>query len=208
MTLATPRPTSLRALAAAGLLVLASCGGTGNGTADSPGADAPADAGAAAGTAMMDHLGRQVGTLGEKMVGLARAIPEERWDWRPMEGVRTPRDVFNHVAADNYFVAALMGVEVPAETEVTTDGATVGAYEERMRSASAEEAVAALEDSFRYMDMALAAHRDDPGAELDLRGNAITAGDLWVRAVTHLHEHLGQSIAYARANEVVPPWSQ
>ncbi len=65
-----------------------------------------------------------------------------------------------------------------------------------------------LEDSFLFMQEALEAHREDPGARLDLRGNAITAGDLWVRAVTHLHEHLGQSIAYARSNGVVPPWSR
>jgi hypothetical protein len=25
--------------------------------------------------------------------------------------------------------------------------------------------------------------------------------------LNHLHEHLGQSIAYARMNAVVPPWS-
>jgi uncharacterized damage-inducible protein DinB len=24
----------------------------------------------------------------------------------------------------------------------------------------------------------------------------------------HMHEHLGQSIAYARTNGVVPPWSK
>ena len=25
--------------------------------------------------------------------------------------------------------------------------------------------------------------------------------------ITHLHEHLGQAIAYARMNKVTPPWS-
>lgn len=42
---------------------------------------------------------------------------------------------------------------------------------------------------------------------LMLGGGETTVGDIWIRAVTHLHEHLGQSIAYARTNEVVPPWS-
>jgi hypothetical protein len=31
--------------------------------------------------------------------------------------------------------------------------------------------------------------------------------ELWVLTTTHLHEHLGQLIAYARSNGVVPPWS-
>ena len=39
-------------------------------------------------------------------------------------------------------------------------------------------------------------------------GRPTTVGAVWVEAVVHLHEHLGQSIAYARVNEVVPPWSR
>ena len=49
------------------------------------------------------------------------------------------------------------------------------------------------------------------GGELDrevVLGTPTTVGDVWIRAVVHLHEHLGQSIAYARSNEVVPPWSR
>jgi hypothetical protein len=30
----------------------------------------------------------------------------------------------------------------------------------------------------------------------------------WIATVTHLHEHLGQLIAYARSNNVTPPWSK
>lgn len=29
----------------------------------------------------------------------------------------------------------------------------------------------------------------------------------WLGTTTHLHEHLGQAIAYARSNGVTPPWS-
>jgi hypothetical protein len=35
-----------------------------------------------------------------------------------------------------------------------------------------------------------------------------TGRSLWIATVTHLHEHLGQLIAYARANKVTPPWSK
>jgi hypothetical protein len=31
---------------------------------------------------------------------------------------------------------------------------------------------------------------------------------MWLITATHLHEHLGQLIAYARSNAVTPPWSQ
>ena len=35
-----------------------------------------------------------------------------------------------------------------------------------------------------------------------------TMGGLQLRLVMHLHEHLGQLIAYARSAGVTPPWSQ
>jgi hypothetical protein len=43
--------------------------------------------------------------------------------------------------------------------------------------------------------------------ELSVFGSSMTGLDLWVLTTTHLHEHLGQLIAYARSNGVVPPWS-
>jgi hypothetical protein len=30
----------------------------------------------------------------------------------------------------------------------------------------------------------------------------------WTRTTVHIHEHLGQLIAYARTNKIVPPWSK
>jgi drug/metabolite transporter (DMT)-like permease len=56
-------------------------------------------------------------------------------------------------------------------------------------------------------------------ASFALLGDRLTAGfaaglplvilGLWLTlSATHLHEHLGQQIAYARSNGVVPPWSQ
>jgi len=50
--------------------------------------------------------------------------------------------------------------------------------------------------------------RDQLDTSTTLGTNQITYGDLWVRLVTHMHEHLGQSIAYARSNEIGPPWSR
>ena len=38
-------------------------------------------------------------------------------------------------------------------------------------------------------------------------GNDNTERAAFMMALNHLHEHLGQSVAYARMNGVVPPWS-
>ena len=48
-------------------------------------------------------------------------------------------------------------------------------------------------------------------ADLDkpvrMYGELSTERAAFITALTHIHEHLGQSIAYARMNGVVPPWS-
>ena len=36
----------------------------------------------------------------------------------------------------------------------------------------------------------------------------VTQRELMVIILNHMHEHLGQSIAYARMNGVTPPWSE
>ena len=51
-----------------------------------------------------------------KLVSLAEAVPPQYWDYRPMEGVRSFGEVFQHVAADNWFGPAVMGVPAPSET--------------------------------------------------------------------------------------------
>jgi hypothetical protein len=44
--------------------------------------------------------------------------------------------------------------------------------------------------------------------KMSVFGSEMSGTDLWVLTATHLHEHLGQLIAYARSNNVVPPWSR
>jgi uncharacterized damage-inducible protein DinB len=53
---------------------------------------------------------------------------------------------------------------------------------------------------------------DTPDARLDekidLFGTSTTVRGLWILTTTHMHEHLGQLVAYARSNGIVPPWSR
>lgn len=186
------------------LLVMAAC----DGAAPSGQSEAPLASRSASGSAeaVVENLRRTVGIAHEKLVSLAEAMPEEDYAWRPMEGVRSVGDVFIHVAADNWFGPALMGIEAPPETGVTMEDATVRAYQER--DLSKEEILAEMEASFQHLLAAMEATAPRAGEEVSLRGNALTQADLWVRLVVHMHEHLGQSVAYARSREVVPPWSR
>ncbi len=197
-----PRSTALRLFAPVGLLLVAGCVPEDE-AAPPVGAIGSGDA---AGTLRLADLERTVEVLHGKMTSLAEAMPEESLAWRPMEGVRSPEEVFIHVAADNWFVPALMGWDAPEETGVTADGATFQAYQER--SMSRDEMLAALDASFDFLRAAMAESAGELDRAVTLGQQPTTVGDVWIRATVHLHEHLGQSIAYARSNRVVPPWSR
>lgn len=154
---------------------------------------------------LLADLATQTDQAEEKILGLARAIPEEDYMWRPAPGVRSVAEVLIHIAADNYFIPLLMGVDVPGTTGITLDYATVQTYEGRM--IPKDRIIQELEESFRFLDQALDATRADLDRTFEFGATTLQVGPMWVQAVTHLHEHLGQMIAYARSNDVTPPWS-
>jgi uncharacterized damage-inducible protein DinB len=144
----------------------------------------------------------------EKLVSLAKALPEGSWNWRPGTGVRSVGEVVQHIAADNYLLPAMLGTAAPAATGIVgTDYKTVQAYETRKIDRAA--ALADLEVSFAHLKKAMEAQSPSTlGAEKTFFGRKSTAQQVWISTTTHLHEHLGQLIAYARSNNVKPPWSR
>lgn len=156
---------------------------------------------------VMEALMSDIDQLESKLVALAEAIPEEAYDWRPGEGVRSVSEVLVHLAADNYFIPTAVGVAAPEATGIQGDSyATVQAYEGR--SVTREQALRELDESFRHLDAVMAGVDEATLHEtVDLFGQEATAIRLWVLTTTHLHEHLGQLIAYARTNGIAPPWS-
>jgi hypothetical protein len=157
---------------------------------------------------LVADLLRDVGDVKSKLVSLAEAMPESTYDWRPMDGVRSMAEVYKHVVSDNYLLAAVAGHPAPESTGIMGDDyGTALAYE--ARSMSKAEIVAAVKASFDHLEMALgAASMEDLMGNVKVFGQDMTGRGLWILTVTHLHEHLGQSIAYARSNRIAPPWSR
>ena len=143
----------------------------------------------------------------KKVMGLARAIPADKYDWRPGEGVRSVGEVFMHIAADNYLLPAAVGQAAPAATGIKGDDyKTAMAFEKRKMDKDAT--VAELEKSFAHLRTALqASPATKMGESVKMFGQTFTTQRVWLMTATHLHEHLGQMIAYARSNGVKPPWS-
>jgi uncharacterized damage-inducible protein DinB len=138
--------------------------------------------------------------LQTKFVGLAQAIPQDKYTWRPGEGVRSNAEVFLHVAGGNFSLPGMMGAK-PA------DGYKRQGYETSTTDKAA--IIEQLNKSFDYIDSTVAAmSADDLSQPHKGFGGASTTGyGILFLITTDLHEHLGQEIAYARMNNVVPPWT-
>jgi uncharacterized damage-inducible protein DinB len=143
----------------------------------------------------------QIDQAREKLIALANAMPADKYGWRPGEGVRSTGEVFNHVAAANYFLPTFWGAKVPAGVNPQTL--------EKEMSGDKAKTVEALTKSFDSVREAILAVPDsDLDRKIKLFGQDATVRDAMMVIASHDHEHLGQSIAYARSNGVVPPWSK
>lgn len=161
-------------------------------------------AGGGASTLTSD-LATDLSTVEKKLVDLATAIPENKYNWQP-EGARTVRQVLLHIAADNYLMPAMLGHAPDPATGITTDYATSQAFE--ARNLPKDSVVAELTKSFAFIKQSLATTSAAKlGEPVTMFGQPFTGQSAWILAVTHIHEHLGQMIAYARSNGVKPPWS-
>ena len=134
-----------------------------------------------------------------KVVGLAESMPEEKYGWRPEEGVRSVKEVYLHIAFANYFLPSFIGVKAPAGISPA------------MEKAPADKAkvIETVKASFAHIRRIVT---DLPDADLNKQtkffDQQMTYRGLLFFTANHMHEHLGQSIAYARTNNVTPPWSK
>jgi uncharacterized damage-inducible protein DinB len=132
-------------------------------------------------------------------IALAEAMPESTYGWRPGEGVRSVGEVYLHVAVANFIGPTMVGVPLP-------EGFQPEGYEQSTTSKS--EIVARLRGSFEHLRAAVLS-MSDAAADTSTDGfyGPTTYRGVLSMINEHLGEHLGQSIAYARVNGVVPPWS-
>lgn len=141
---------------------------------------------------------------GGKLIELAEAMPAAKYNWRPSKDVRSAAEVYMHVIAANYGLPMFMGAAPATNSPVNKDN--FGTFEKSTTDKA--KIVEMLKDSFAYTDKLI---RSTPDAELDaavsLFGNPTTKRGAMFVLVNHAHEHLGQSIAYARSNNVTPPWT-
>jgi uncharacterized damage-inducible protein DinB len=135
----------------------------------------------------------------KKFVDLANALPADKMTWRPSTDSRSFAELFLHVAGERYAILKLMGAAAPegfdarAFEKTTTDKAKI---------------VDELNKSWEFSKKTIGGMTNADFAKLIPKlGPQANAGDVVYILVADAHEHLGQSIAYARVNGIVPPWT-
>lgn len=153
----------------------------------------------ASGSGFINDVNNDLKESQEKIISLAEAIPAEKYTWRPADGVRSVSEVLMHVAGSNYFLMSFAGVKAPK-----------GSGENAGKNVTQKDSVLnALKKSFNDLSTGIQTLN---GANLDKQvkmfSKNISIRNIIFIEMGDLHEHLGQLIAYARMNGVVPPWSK
>ena len=140
-----------------------------------------------------------IGDAESKLIELLDATPEEKFAWRPAEGVRSTGEVFMHVAGANYGIPSFWGVAPPEGFQFET-------WEKSLTKK--EDIKAALGTSFAHMKNSLESADDAALTKpVEMFGMKTSVRGAYMLLLSHAHEHLGQSIAYARSNGIAPPWT-
>jgi uncharacterized damage-inducible protein DinB len=136
----------------------------------------------------------------QRYTRLAEAVPAEKYSWRPGEGVRSIGEVYAHIATANYGIARALGTPLPAGIDPKTINAAAG---------DKAKTIQTLKDSFAHFRAAILAIKDaDLNNAQKMFGQDTTVRGAFFLVTGHFGEHLGQSIAYARQNGIVPPWTE
>jgi uncharacterized damage-inducible protein DinB len=135
-----------------------------------------------------------------QLIALAEAIPEAKYAWRPAPGVRSVSEVLMHIALANFYLLSVTGPKMPAA----------------MTSEGLEKTVTKKADVIGWLKRSLDAVKTaraqlKPGdleRKVKIEGKEVTVDGMYLRIIVHDNEHMGQLIAYARMNGIVPPWSK
>jgi uncharacterized damage-inducible protein DinB len=135
----------------------------------------------------------------QQLIELAEATPADKFSWRPAAGVRSSSEVYMHIAMANFYFLSVIGQKLPPDfkegmsTTVTAKPEVIGWLKRSL------EAVKQAHKGETPQDLQRKVHFVDRDTTVDA---------VYLRAIVHTNEHMGQLVAYARMTGVVPPWSK
>jgi uncharacterized damage-inducible protein DinB len=140
------------------------------------------------------------GHVSRQLVELAEAIPAEKYAWRPGAGVRSTGEVFMHIAQANFYLLSRTGPALPPDFAAAQD------------QKIANDKAKVIDWLKRSLEAVRQAHASVTAADLQKKvtvmNHSATVDGMYLRILVHANEHMGQLVAYARMNGIVPPWSK
>jgi hypothetical protein len=143
--------------------------------------------------------------LEPRVMGLLKAVPEDKYSWRPGPGVRSFGEVFRHIAFDTPLVLEVAEGKLEGEALKARIAEVAKAETQDM---TREQITKTLSEGFAAVRKVLEEARAGTLArEIRFFGKSTSQRAALSILEVHLAEHVGQLIAYARMNGIVPPWS-
>jgi uncharacterized damage-inducible protein DinB len=136
-------------------------------------------------------------TTSNYVVRAAEKMPEEHYNFKPADSVRTFAQMVGHIADAQYFFCG----------SLVKDGRKSPGIEKNAKTKA--EIIAGLKEAFAYCDSAYRATTDSNAAEqVSLMGaSRARLGVLNFNSV-HIYEHYGNLTTYMRMKNIVPPSSE
>ena len=149
----------------------------------------------------------QIDFVQGRITRLADAVPQSAYEWKPEEGVRSVSEVYLHIAFANYLTVKITGGTVPEDAGFVMDFKKAHDWDTQTTDKTAilekvNESFATLKERIKSLT------EEELNREVEAFGMTMTIRNFMITMIGHTHEHLGQSIAYARTNHVTPPWSK
>jgi len=147
----------------------------------------------------LKELINQFHFIEQRLISLADAVPEEKYIWRPADGVRSIGEVYRHAVTANYYLLSFAGAALPEGFNPDYEKADTGK----------QDILKSLKESYEHVRNFISTMKpEDLDKEVELPFGRFSQRGLLFIVLNHGHEHLGQSIAYARSNGIKPPWSE
>ena len=131
------------------------------------------------------------------VLGVAEAVPEDKYDFKPTPAVRTTREVLIHLIGENYFFFS----------RVSGDNLGSNARFDSLKSRA--EIMKALRESYDYGAGVWAGLTEEIALEM-VAGRGGQQVQRWSAILGAIHDnmnHYGNLVVYLRLNGIVPPRS-
>jgi hypothetical protein len=141
--------------------------------------------------------------LEDRVMALSRAIPANKYGWRPDESTRSVGQILMHIADATKLMDSLVGDDIkPAELEAKLAGQAKTAPPDK------EAILTLLATNFAEVRKDMESARNGfLGSDAELFGKPTTKRGILTWLDTAIAEQLGQLTAYAHTNGVGIPWT-